>query len=386
MQKKLIALAVAGLVSAPVFAQSNVTVYGVVDLTMERVEATNHTINGGAVALPQDSYSATRQSANSSYIGFKGVEDLGNGLKAVFQLETQFWPDKASDQTTRIGDRDSYIGLTGGFGTVLMGTLTHPIRAMGAKTDFTPGGTGLGFTGAIFGELNGVRTAPDQRANNIVAYVSPSYSGLTVTGAFIAGENRNQNNEWNGTSAGYSAKEKNQYQVAVQYENGPIYLGVAYHDAKDFTDHITNSTGSKDFRDVRVAGMYNFGQGTTISALWDRQGVSNAGDIGRADLSKRTAWMVGAKHVMGPHAIHLAYAKANDQEDVDNSNAKMWSLGYEYSLSKRTMVKAYYANLKNDNAGMYDIYTSPVATRSAATSGLPDADISGFGVGLRHSF
>lgn len=381
MQKKLIALAVAGMAAAPAFAQSSVTVYGIVDLTMERVQADNS--NGpGNVTLEQDSFSATRQTANSSYIGFKGTEDLGNGLKALFQIETQFNPDAAVSSS--IGNRDSYIGLTGGFGTVLMGTLTHPIRAFGAKADYNPGATGIGFTGAIFGELNGVRTATDVRANNIVAYVSPSFSGFSVTGAFIAGENRNQANEYAATNAGGSAKEKNQYQLAAQYANGPVFVGLGYHVAKDFTD-VPGGTPSKDFKDLRLMGQFDFGQGTSITALWDRQGVSNAGDIGRADLSKRTAWMVGARHAMGPHALHAAYAKANDQSDVDDSSAKFWTIGYEYSLSKRTMVKAYYANLKNDDNARYDFYTAPVGTQSG-TSALPDVDVSGFGVGLRHAF
>lgn len=385
MQKKLIALAVAGMAAAPAFAQSSVTVYGIVDLTMERVQANNHNlvVDGDLLVAKQDSYSSTRQTANSSYIGFKGTEDLGNGLKALFQIETGFNPDAAT--TSSIGSRDSYVGLTGGFGTVLMGTLTHPVRAFGAKHDYNPGATGIGFTGAIFGELNGAKTGTDDRAKNIVAYVSPSFSGVSLTGAFIAGENRNQKSEYDAYP--YSVKEKNQYQLAAQYANGPVFVGVGYHVVKDYTD-VPGGTSSKDFKDIRLMGQFDFGQGTSISALWDRQGVSD----GAAALSKRSAWSVGARHAMGPHAIHAAYAKANDQADVDDSGAKMWTVGYEYSLSKRTMVKAYYANLKNDDAGMYDFYTAPVATCGSATSGcsgstaLPGADVSGFGVGLRHAF
>ncbi len=89
---------------------------------------------------------------------------------------------------------------------------------------------------------------------------------------------------------------------------------------------------------------------------------------------------------MGPHAIHAAYAKANEQADVDDTSAKMWTVGYEYSLSKRTMVKAYYANLKNDDNARYDFYTAPVGTYGSNTSAQPDVDVSGFGVGLRHAF
>ena len=81
MQKKLIALAVAGLASTGAFAQANVTVYGVADATFDVVRASN-------VKDGYDLGNTTRVSSNSSYIGFKGAEALGNGLTAVFQVES----------------------------------------------------------------------------------------------------------------------------------------------------------------------------------------------------------------------------------------------------------------------------------------------------------
>src|SRR5574343_2044061 len=104
MQKKIIALAVAGLASTAAFAQTNVTVYGIADLSQGAVRATGENSAHAGV---------TRLDSNSSYIGFKGVEDLGNGLKAVFQFENNVSADTNSGLN---GIRDSFVGLAGGFG------------------------------------------------------------------------------------------------------------------------------------------------------------------------------------------------------------------------------------------------------------------------------
>src|SRR5574343_769927 len=142
MQKKIIALAVAALASSAAFAQTNVTVYGVVDMGQAFVKSSGSDVantNQGTVG---------RLDSNSSYLGFKGVEDLGNGLKAVFQYETGFSTDTGG---ALAGGRDSFVGLTGGFGTVVAGNLTHPLRAMGVKVELAPGATGIGTTMSVTG-------------------------------------------------------------------------------------------------------------------------------------------------------------------------------------------------------------------------------------------
>jgi predicted porin len=120
MQKKLIALAVAGLASTGAFAQANVTVYGVADASFDVVK-----ISGDA---NNELGNTTRVSTNSSLLGFKGAEALGNGLTAVFQFESAVGFDNAGALGA---NRDSYVGLAGGFGTVVLGNLTGPTRALG---------------------------------------------------------------------------------------------------------------------------------------------------------------------------------------------------------------------------------------------------------------
>src|SRR5574343_219704 len=148
MQKKVIALAVAALASSAAFAQTNVTIYGVVDVQQAWVKSS------GAVD-GNNQKTVCRLDSHGNYIGFKGVEDLGNGLKAVFQYETEFYADAGGGLT---GNRDSFVGLTGGFGTVVAGRLTHPLRAMGAKVDLLPGAAGFGTTASLTGQIAGVKT------------------------------------------------------------------------------------------------------------------------------------------------------------------------------------------------------------------------------------
>ena len=142
MQKKLIALAVAGLASTGAFAQANVTVYGVADATFDVVK-----ISGDA---KNDLGNTTRVSTNSSLIGFKGAESLGNGLTAVFQFESGVGFDNAGALGAT---RDSFVGLAGGFGTVVLGNLTGPTRALGGAVDVNSGATGIGSNSGILGKL-----------------------------------------------------------------------------------------------------------------------------------------------------------------------------------------------------------------------------------------
>lgn len=391
MQKKIIALAVAGLMSGAAFAQSNVTVYGVVDLGQAWVKT------DGAVGANKDQDSVGRLDNNSSHIGFKGTEDLGNGLKAMFQLETSVAPDNG-DNATKWTDRDSYVGLAGNFGTVLAGTLTHPLRTMGIRVDILPGAAGFGTVSSITGKVAALnaKTGADDRAKNAIAYVSPNFNGFTVIGAYVNGEY-----EVDGAQAddGKSISQK-AWQLAAQYENGPLWLAGAYHKTYDFgagptTTSTVNTTlppglipvatatihegGGDDASVWRLAAQYKFAFGTTVSFLYDNTEVDNLGD--------RSAWSLGANHTIGAHTIGLQYAK-NSEFDLDgggdlNDAAHIWTLGYQYAMSKRTTIHARYSKLSNDDGGKASFYNNEVKNPFSATAG---SDSTGFMVGLRHSF
>ena len=178
MQKKIIALAVAALASTAAFAQTNVTIYGIADASVSA------TTNLGATT-GQTGFKVNTGTLSTSRIGFKGVEDLGNGLKALFTLEYGL----AIDDNTGIGTgtniaRQQFVGLTGGFGTVIAG------RLQTTGLDFTVAGSALGVSAPLgatnvatgTGLINGQQliTGLYGRQNNAVAYVSPSFGGVVV--------------------------------------------------------------------------------------------------------------------------------------------------------------------------------------------------------------
>ncbi|MFA7270725.1 MAG: porin, partial [Sterolibacterium sp.] len=234
MQKKIIALAVAALASGAAFAQTNVTLYGVADASFDNVR-----VSGEQSTADKISH-FSRVSTNSSLIGFKGAEDLGGGMKALFQFEGGVGFD-ATPSSGFAFTRDSFVGLTGGFGTVVLGTLTGPARALGSALDVNAGATGIGANSAILGKLGGllvggfnsaaplvaatataVATGPvnvgaacgrsstctspfDTRYSNAIAYVSPNLSGFTLTIGYIPNENKSRNGE-SGTATQANSK------------------------------------------------------------------------------------------------------------------------------------------------------------------------------------
>jgi predicted porin len=402
MQKKLIALAVASLAAAPAFAQSNVTVYGVADLTWEYVDGK------GANNSQRDIEARGRLTSNSSLLGFKGVEDLGNGLKALFQFETGISADTGMGAS--FSARDTFVGLSSAWGTILGGNLTHPLRAMGAKVSMSPGATGIGFTAATYGTILGVQTGTDNRVSNAVAYVSPALmGGLTFTGAYINGENNREDDTLvtGSPAAGTGIKiDAYQWQLAAQYENGPLYVGAGYHQAEDpqvlgavlnaaaNAGAITPAQAVAGFHDDqlkawRIAGTYKFATGTKISGLWDNQNYEfNNAALGRNEI-ERDAWQLGISQDFGPHTIYGEYSQANeadaDNDQLDDTKIKQYTIGYNYNFSKRTMLKAYYTEIRQGDNAAADFYLTPV---SGGTNQVlaPGADPKGFGVGLRHSF
>jgi len=360
MQKKVIALAVAALASSAAFAQTNVTIYGVMDAGQAFVKGS--TATNGTEGQP----TVGRLDNNNSYIGFKGVEDLGNGLKAIFQYESNAASDTAGAMS---GGRDTFVGLTGGFGTVVAGTLTHPLRAMGAKVDLMPGAAGFGTMFSVTGKIGSTQTGADNRATNAVAYVSPSFGGFTGTVAYVNGETQ---------PVGSDRAEARQYQIAGQYDNGPLYVGAGYHAAKNI-----GGVDSADARIYRVAAVYTLPTQTKLTALYDNTKVENLGGF-----DKRNAFSLGVAQGFGKNTVGLQYGQSGKIKDetgsLNNTKTSIVSAIYTYDLSKRTVVHARISKLTNQSAATGNFYVNPVDTNGVTPSA--GSDFTGYMVGIRHSF
>lgn len=388
MQKKLIALALASLAGSA-FAQSNVTVYGVADASFEFVKTDDGVVDNAGQG------SMTRFANNASYIGFKGAEDLGNGLKAVFQFEQNVNIVNGSGLVSSLDTnaaRDTYVGLAGSFGTVVVGNLTHGLRAMSTKVDILPGMAGVGTTNSVTGTILGVKTGADDRAKNAVAYISPDFSGFSFIGAYTS-----QARKLDSDQTGAESQNATAYQLYGQYANGPLYVALGYHVANDTLTNGVDPLGvvkdglSPKATVWRAAASYTFPTNTTVSALYDSTKIKVAGfGIGDEKL-KRNAWSLGVNQAFGKHTVGAQYARSgNVSGDVavalgadNDSDAKIWTLAYHYDLSKRTMVKAYYSQISNGDNNGTSFYNNAVSPVVGGTTGFK---ATAFGLGLRHSF
>lgn len=393
MQKKIIALAVAGLMSGAAFAQSNVTIYGAVDATFENVKA-----NGATAGNASDFASRNRVQANSNFIGFKGVEDLGGGLKAVWQFENGLNADNGAAGAWN--NRDSYIGLASNYGTLVLGNVTGPTRAMGAKMDINTAATGIGANTALLGKLGGTMGengagAFDQRINNAIAYISPNFSGFTGVIGYSAGNLANGllGREASAADGADGLNGNTAWTLGVNYDNGPFYVAYAYTEV-----NATNSgaaaadgliVGVEKAKNHRLAGMYKFGNMGHVGLLWDKT-IADLGAAGAGSL-KQSVWYLSGRFNVTPNGgIIGQYGHAGDVSGngaLDQS-AKHWMIGYEHSLSKRTLVKVGYSKISNDNDASYDFLygVSAPATTAAGAGMTTGTSVSGWFAGLRHTF
>lgn len=349
MNKKIIALAVAAAFSAPAFADTaNVTIYGQAHLAYDQYSGDNATTaagtqNGGNIA------------PGASRLGFKGSEDIGNGLKAVFQYETAIRLD--GNTALNGAERDTFIGVAGDFGTVLAGRL--PLANQYANdANFFGGkiGDAGNFTGA-----NGVAS----RINNAVAYASPKFNGFSGLVAFVP------NTPQAAGLAQAAANKASSYTLRGDYAEGAIKAGVSYQSL------ATNSTLSSATI-LAVSGGYDFGAGKVAAQL-----VRNS-DIGQAAGINQNIIVLGGSFKLGDNGLISAqFTKAGQKGTTVNSGATGITAGYDYSLSKRSTVYVAYALVKNDAAAAFSATGYAHGGVAAPTAG---EDPSVFSVGVIHNF
>jgi predicted porin len=351
MQKKLIALAVAGLSSAAAFAQSNVTVYGIADVYYGRATAdgmeTQTAINSGGLS--------------SSRIGFKGMEDLGNGLKAVFTLEYAL----SIDSNTGVGTgsstaRQQYVGLAGNFGTVVAGRLQTAGYDWSGVTNALHATAINPLASVQAGLTGGSLLTSSSRADSAVAYISPEFGG-----GFKVAYNHARLTE----SANANANLKDSYAnlVSGTYSNGPLAASLVY--AKKTLDA---TVASDDVKEWGLGGSYDFG---VVKLFGSYQRITNDGAVGGSQTDK--AWQLsGVVPVSTAGAVVVGYAKS--KRDVSDTNTKSWTLAYTHGLSKRTTLYTGYQRVSNDSGAILGN-----AILAPATAG-GDANL--FVGGVRHSF
>lgn len=353
MQRTILALALSAAAAAAQ-AQSSVQVYGNLD--------------AGIIKRSDQSLAIGKRANNT--LGFKGMEDIGSGLKAVFQLELRYEPDtgllEAGGNNTQrpLFQGASRVGLTGAFGTLRLGRgLTafqessiafEPFHGIPSPSGFQ---TDLMVGGAYSSDPLGLPGNSTNRFSNALFYNSPELNGFQLNATLGAREaNGNAAFIGRGTAAApqYAANAPgsiNPFSIATTYRNGPAALLLAYE--RNAVEHTVKS----------LAGYVMVTPETKVMASlsYQDQGPTRV-------LNQDTkAWLVGANHTLGASKILAGYG----QKQVDGlDKVKQFSLGYEYSLSKRTYL---YADVSNKKG-------APAVAPGAGTS------INHYSLGVNHSF
>ncbi|MGA7179155.1 MAG: porin [Thiobacillaceae bacterium] len=361
MQKKLIALALASAFAAPAFAAtSNVDIYGIVNMSLNSV-----TSNTGA----DRSLSLV---SNVSRLGFKGSEDLGGGLAAIWQLEANLQPDNQIGYTTL---RDSFVGLKSNFGTVLAGTHDTPLKMLGRSVDNF--GDTMADSRNILGANAfgpGIQGASifDIRSKNTIAYVTPDFSGLSAVLAYVTDHQAAVATKC-ALASGLDCNKNDAWSGLVQYANGPIYLGGGYE-----KHNVVSGFAGSNHDIWRLVGSYTLGD-FKLGAQYDHQD-----DNLSPHVFKRDGYGVFGNYTLGNIVLKANYLKANKIDGTPSSDADQWTLGADYNLSKRSTVYAYYAKVNNSANSAYGLGGG--AGTSNSTYGHFNADPDTFGIGLKHAF
>lgn len=338
MNKKLIAIGIAAVLAAPFAAQAGVEVYGQARASVDFTSNNDPT--------PTNSDSAIAVSSNASRLGFKGDEDLGNGLSVLWQIEQGV----ALDTGVAFSPRQTFVGLAGGFGTVLAGKLDTPDKVASGPLDI------FADTRADFNALVG----GDVRADNVIAYISPDLGGAKILAAYIpstSNDNLIQTQDQNDQSA---------ISLAGTYSNGPVYAALAYESIS-----ATSSSGNDDATDMKLGGSFNFGQGTTVGALFEQI------DSGVVGTDSYNVWHINVAHAIGNTTLKAAYSNADETTSGADNAATQFSLGVSQALTKNTEVYALYTSVSND----------PNSARGPNGVGaVAGEDASAFSIGINHKF
>ncbi|MGC8509065.1 MAG: porin, partial [Thiomonas sp.] len=335
-----------------------------------------------------------------SRIGLKGTEDLGGGLKAMFQAETGFCA-AGTNQTGAPGSayctgggfmgRTTMLGLQGSFGTVKMGRYFStmfdneinydPFQAgfTGAYSNLSLGINGLSPTGTG-GNATGSAVSYLLRTNQTISYISPNLSGLTVQAdySFNDGEATDPLVQGGNTTKLWS--------LNGNYAFGAATVGANYTKVTNVTaaNGTIGSGLNGAYKTWQLFGSYDL-QMVKLSAIYER---------GTADYfsGNDSSWLLGATVPVGPGAVMVSYSQygtslAPTGTSVSTSKAKQYAIGYSYNLSKRTMLYTSFAHMSNDSASANRTGTA-LAVNDATnfSAGVTGQSSNGFAVGILHSF
>lgn len=322
--KQILSATLAASLAVPAFAQSSVTLYGTVDTGVVMRSG-----GDGQVTSPGKKYEvANGMGAGGSRFGLKGVEDLGGGLSAIYAIEWGFDSDTGKGDTDIVSGkgmqtRHVYAGLTGGWGTALIGRVDGA-RATVTK-NFDP------FQGA--GVANyGTNSLGISRANNAVAYVSPNWHGFSILAAYT--------NQAIGDEGPNNKGDTRIYALIPSFTWGALTITYDH-------EEVWNAKSQAPRLDVDVlAASYDFGV-AKVFGMVDRV---KSDTVAAGPLDDLRGYLLGATVPVSTNGLVKASWVRRDRRNLDDK-CDQYGIGYQYNLSKRTFLYADYAEIDNKKNG-----------------------------------
>jgi predicted porin len=458
MKKSLVALAALAVMGAA-SAQSSVTMYGAVEPTVDfgyknTTTTTTQTLNAAGAVIATPSVVTTQykpgfrvqdgndQGTGTSRIGWLGTEDLGGGLKAKFQLEMGLRVDDGCATTVgglttagvtttattngcssgnsggNLFGRNAWLGLEGSLGEVRLGR--QVLGSFGVQGKSWAAGSSSGLYeagGAVTTAMGGVRFS------NAIKYITPNFGGFTGTVTLGAPElapgtaaanNNNTTTTTPGVVATADTKAKTGIDLALEYANGPLYVGGGYNrgGSSSSTNNglagALNSVNSTEARTKQhtLGASYDFGvikpfinytRSNTDASNVTVTGGTSAAALAANTPTKAKAWSLGLRAPIGAATLIAAYgrekttgagtaltASAVTGTRSFDGREKAYQIGAQYPLSKRTLLEVNYGQYKNDNTTRDNTVAAGVVTGGTQT--IVNNKISALNFGIKHSF
>ena len=426
MQKKIIALAIAGaigsIVAGSAFADQP-TFYGILDLGALNTSGSSgqagqtwstptlrgaQKVGGTGTSTSYGSTLSINSGIESgSRIGLKGASDVGNGVKAIYELEfglnidtnganTNTDATGSNSTTNQFWNRHTYVGLTGDFGTVVGGRLEGARYSFANKYDPFAGGT-VGNFGSLIGN--------QARADNAVAYISPTYAGGF---SYLAAYSNNlTGGEVQSGGANDNTGNIRLYAIAPQYNNGPLSVTLDYESGFEYNATLAGNT-TVNVVITDVGASYDLGV-AKVMAYYDGLKLDAVG------LDQKSM-LVGATAPVGNFNFKISYAiikddnyqnttTGTDYRAKDSNGAlasgdcKKISVGADYNLTKTSNFFVDFAQITNDPGASCDIATSasqyagsnafiaiPGGFDAPAVNAVHNTGTTGLDIGFRYTF
>ena len=356
MKKTLIALAVLGAAAGVAHAQSNVTIYGVVDTGF----------------IKKSGYDVEMGENVNNRIGFRGVEDLGSGVKATFELERRFNLNDGTSKDMHVNgkyqdwDGLANVGLKSDtWGAVRLGVVneltTETIRKFDPFYQY-------GVAGMIEG------TQRSRAIENTLRYDSPNWSGFHFGATYSLGGNTDSKsidgfyndanpNDPNNSGMAYvkgEGADNDGYGIMLGYDNGPLALVGNWSRLVDSKNSsVWNLGAAYRFGDAKVELLYQ----QTKDKGWYKGDVSDWKDIAaysNVDELKQKQWLLGLEWKLGPGRLNASAqwmeVEANGGVHVSDKDIYKYGIGYTYDLSKRTAIYGNIAYTDYDDEDVANIY------------------------------